>query len=206
MLIDYRCKVCGAPVDPETGYCKYCDTLNFKPIKKPMEKMTPRLIVRDDAGNEAKLNPSALSIDFFDDLSMNMSMGRDYEGRLLVSSVSHKKMVSFHVKTQAMTLNLVNILQQPVYEAVFTGFRLGYGHEFRAYTSDMELPFFSVNSILTTSFDVNSFHPLDFWNEMKVHNTIMEGIRCPICGAELDPEKSKCDYCGYWWIYSPEGR
>ena len=33
MLIGYRCKVCGAPVDPETGYCEYCGTDNSPRFK-----------------------------------------------------------------------------------------------------------------------------------------------------------------------------
>lgn len=199
MLIGYRCKVCGAPVDPETGYCHYCDTLNFKPIiRKPIKDERPRIIVRD-GNEEAEVKPSGLSLTLEDAVSINP--GRSIDGKIL--PLRRNQYARFSASTY-LTIKAIGILTKPVFDVVFTGFRRGYAHEFKAYSENMET-IFAVNEIVETTFDIVSVHPVDLWNSRRIHNPILEGIKCPICGADLDPEKSKCDYCGYWWIYSPEG-
>lgn len=142
MLIGYRCKVCGAPVDPKIGYCKYCNILNFKPIiRKPLkDDGKPRLIVRS-GDKETELTPTK---------------------------------------------------------------RVGYAHEFERFAQRIDQNIWISNDPMWR-FDIASVRPVDFWNTRRIHNPVLEGMRCPICGADLDPEKSKCDYCGYWWIYSQDG-
>ena len=199
MLIGYRCKVCGAPVDPETGYCHYCDTLNFKPIiRKPIKDERPRIIVRD-GDEEAEIKPSGLSLTLEDAVSINP--GRSIDGKML--PLRHNQYARFSASTY-LTIKAIGILTKPVFDVVFTGFRQGYAHEFKAYSENIET-IFAVNEIVETTFDIVSVNPVDLWNTRRIHDPILEGMKCPICGADLDPEKSKCDYCGYWWIYSPDG-
>lgn len=198
MLIGYRCKVCGAPVDPETGYCKYCDTLNAKPIaNKPIKDERPRIIVRDGK-SESEIFPQALSLTLEEDPMLEITSLDDD-----ILAIWKRQYARFSVKT-VLTEKQTAILRKQVFDAVFTGFRRGYAHEFKAYVSDFRISM-SPRIIAYSDFDIVSVNPVDLWNTRRIHNPILEGMRCPICGADLDPEKSKCDYCGYWWIYSPEG-
>lgn len=203
MLIGYRCKVCGAPVDPETGYCQYCDTLNFKPIiNKPIkDDGRPRIIIRDSE-SELEILPHALSLTLEESPMIEITSLGDVERRY-IPAIQHNQYARFSVETY-FEFESIGILQKPVFDVVFTGFRAGYAHEFEGYVANMETHF-PINETAATRFDIVSVHPVDFWNTRRIHNPILEGMRCPICGADLDPEKSKCDYCGYWWIYSPEG-
>lgn len=205
MLIGYRCKVCGAPVDPKTGYCKYCDTLNFKPIiRKPLkDDGKPRIIIRDGY-KEAEINPLRLSLTVEEPQIIEVTSLTDTTRRFIPGIVDHGGQYARFSASTYITNNAIDILTQPVFDVVFTGFRQGYAHEFKGYTENMETVF-SVNAIAETKFDIVSVNPVDLWNTRRIHNPIMEGMRCPICGAPLDPDKSKCDYCGYWWLYSPEG-
>ena len=203
MLIGYRCKVCGAPVDPETGYCKYCDTLNFKPIiRKPIkDDGKPRIVIRDGK-DEAETFPREISLTLEEEPMIEITSLDDH-GRRFIPTIQHNQYARFSVHTY-FTAKLIGILTHSVFDVVFTGFRVGYAHEFKGYAQNIKSEF-SVNSIVDTHFDIVSVNPVDMWNTRRIHNLILEGMRCPICGAGLDPEKSKCDYCGYWWIYSPEG-
>ena len=203
MLIGYRCKVCGAPVDPETGYCKYCDTLNFKPIvDKPLkDDGRPRIIIRDEE-SEAEIFPQELSLTLEDDPMIEITSLGDVERRY-IPAIRHNQHARFSVKT-VLTEKQTAILRNQVFDTVFSGFRPGYAHEFKAYVSDFRISMLP-RTITYSDFDIVSVNPVDLWNTRRIHNLILEGMRCPICGADLDPEKSKCDYCGYWWIYSPEG-
>ena len=202
MLIGYRCKVCGAPVDPRTGYCQYCDTMNFKPIiRKPLkDDGKPRIIVRDGK-SEAEIFPQKLSLTLEDDPMLEITSLSDVERRY-IPAIRHCQYARFSVKTN-LSEKQTEILRKIVFDTVFTGFRIGYAHEFKAYVSDFRISM-SPSTIAYSDFDIVSVNPVDLWNTRKIHNPILEGMRCPICGADLDPEKSKCDYCGYWWIYSPE--
>lgn len=203
MLIGYRCKVCGAPVDPETGYCQYCDTMNFKPIiRKPLkDDGKPRLIVRS-RDKEAELTPTKLSLTLEDDPLLEVtSLGDDY--RRFIPAIRHTQYARFSVQTN-LTEEAVDVLSNPIFDVVFTGFRVGYAHEFEGFAQYMDQNIWISNDPMWR-FDIVSVRPVDFWNTSRIHNPILEGMRCPICGADLDPEKSKCDYCGYWWIYSPDG-
>lgn len=202
MLIGYRCKVCGAPIDPETGYCKYCDTLNFNPIvDKPLINEKPRIIVRHE-NEEAEIEPLELSLSLERTPMIDVTMLEDTTRRY-IAGFADNQYARFSVKSYAK-MDAINILRQPSFDVVSTGFRKGYGHEFLAYTDNVGLSFFGGKDIINY-FDIVSVKPVDLWNTRRIHNQILEGMRCPICGADLGPEKSKCDYCGYWWIYSPEG-
>ena len=141
MLIGYRCKVCGAPVDPETGYCHYCDTLNSKPIiRKPIKDERPRIIVRD--GNEkAEIKPSGLSLTLEDAVSINPC--RSIDGKIL--PLRHNQYARFSAHTY-LTAKAIGILTQPVFDVVFTGFRAGYAHEFKGYAQNIESEFTVNNS------------------------------------------------------------
>ena len=203
MLIGYRCKVCGAPVDPETGYCKYCDTLNFKPIiNKPLkDDEKPRIIIRN-GDDEAEIAPKQLTLTLEDVPLLEVTaLGDDY--RRFIPAIQHNQYARFSAYTY-LTARTIGILTRPVFDVVFTGFRQGYAHEFKGYAQSIETTI-SMNQFAYTHFDIVSVKPVDLWNTRRIHNQILEGMRCHICGADLDPEKSKCDYCGYWWIYSPEG-
>lgn len=200
MLIGYRCKVCGAPVDPETGYCHYCDTLNFKPIiRKPIKDERPRIIVRG-GDEEAEIFPQELSLTLEEEPMIEIT-SLDDDGRRFMPAIRHNQYAKFSVKT-VLTEKQTAILRNQVFDAVFTGFRPGYAHEFKAYVSDFRISMLP-RTIAYSDFDVVSVNPVDLWNTRKIHNPVLE-MKCPICGADLDPEKSKCDYCGYWWIYSQE--
>lgn len=202
MLIGYRCKVCGAPVDPEVGYCKYCDTVNFKPIingSKRVEK--PRIIVRDGS-DEVEINPTEIKLSMETTPMIEITSLADTERRFIAGCVTPQ--YARFSATAHITNTAINILYRPIFNVVFTGFKKGYAHEFRAYMQNMETTI-EMNAIAEMTFDIVSVNPVDLWNTRKIHNAITEGMRCPICGAPLDPEKSKCDYCGYWWLYSPEG-
>lgn len=203
MLIGYRCKVCGAPVDPETGYCKYCDTLNFKPtINKPTKDERPRIIVRDGS-NKVEVEPRNVTISMEPTPPMiDITSLEDTERRFIAGFVTPQ--YARFSATAHLTNTAINILSRPIFDVVFTGFQKGYAHEFQAYTKELEVAM-EVNAITEMTFDIISVKPVDLWNTRKIHNPILEGMKCPICGAPLDPEKSKCDYCGYWWLYSPEG-
>ena len=203
MLIGYRCKVCGAPVDPETGYCQYCDTLNFKPIiNKPIkDDGRPRIIIRDGE-SELEILPYALSLTLEEDPMIEITSLGDVERRY-IPAIQHCQYARFSVKANFSEKQTDILLRNIVFDTVFTGFRPGYAHEFKAYASDFRISMLP-STIAYSDFDIVSVNPVDLWNTRKIHNPILEGMRCPICGADLDPEKSKCDYCGYWWIYSPE--
>ena len=134
MLIGYRCKVCGAPVDPETGYCKYCDTLNTKPIiNKPVKHERPKIIVRKD-GREAEIKPSELYLHMDDCVDF---VTRDIDGRMnpyIVQQYAH-----FEARA-VITQDSLRILSSHVFDTVFTGFKPGYAHEFKAYMSNIQMP------------------------------------------------------------------
>ena len=204
MLIGYRCKVCGAPVDPETGYCQYCDTMNFKPIirKQLKDDGKPRIIVRDGK-DEAEIFPQELSLTVEEDPMIEITSLGDVERRY-IPAIQHCQYARFSVKANFSEKQTEILLRNIVFDTVFTGFRPGYAHEFKAYASDFRISMLP-STIAYSDFDIVSVNPVDLWNTRRIHNTILEGMKCPICGADLDPEKSKCDYCGYWWIYSPEG-
>ena len=204
MLIGYRCKVCGAPVDPETGYCQYCDTMNFKPIirKQLKDDGKPRIIVRDGK-DEAEIFPQELSLTVEEVPMIEITSLGDVERRY-IPAIQHCQYARFSVKANFSEKQTDILLRNIVFDTVFTGFRPGYAHEFKAYASDFRISMLP-STIAYSDFDIVSVNPVDLWNTRRIHNTILEGMKCPICGADLDPEKSKCDYCGYWWLYSPEG-
>ena len=201
MLISYRCKVCGAPIDPETGYCEYCDTMNFKPIiRRPIKDEKPRIIVRD-GDKEAEIKPTKLALTMESSQMIEITMCDDTE-RKFIPGIVNNQYARFSVESY-MTADVARILKSPTFDVVFTGFVNGYGHKFLAYAENVSLSMFGGKDIIN-HFDIVSVHPVDLWNIRRIHNPIIEGMRCPICGAALDTEKSKCDYCGYWWVYSPE--
>lgn len=204
MLIGYRCKVCAAPVDPETGYCHYCDTLNFKPIiRKPLKEEKPRVIVRE-GGKEVEIRPTVLSLTLEDTPLIEVTPLGD-DGRRFIPGIRNDQYARFSAEAYVSAEAQSILLDSPTFDVVFTGFQPGYAHEFKGYVQNLQLPEFAIGRILEFSFDIVSVNPVDLWNTRRIHNPILEGMRCPICGANLDPEKSKCDYCGYWWIYSSEG-
>lgn len=199
MLIGYRCKVCGAPVDPETGYCHYCDTLNFKPvIDRSVKIVRPQIIIRRKE-NEIKITPVELSLRF--EQSADMA-GRDIDGYI------HKTIMRQYVKIDVGAIiapkDMGFIFKPDIFDCVITNLKPGYAHNFKAYLNN-PVTRFSPNVVPETELEIVSINPVDLWNEMKLHKPIPIGMKCPICGADLDPEKPKCDYCGYFWRLIPEG-
>ena len=110
MLIGYRCKVCGAPVDPETGYCQYCDTLNFKPIiNKPIkDDGRPRIIIRDSE-SELEILPYALSLTLEELPMIEITSLGDVERRY-IPAIQHNQYARFSVETY-FTFESIGILQ-----------------------------------------------------------------------------------------------
>jgi hypothetical protein len=196
MLIGYKCKVCGAPVDPETGYCKYCDTLNPKPSKSnyPLNE-SPRIYIHE-GDNKKEIKPIRLNV------------GLDSIQTSIVTEDGCKEFNTLQYVTLSITAPLqddvFSILSLKTFQVTCTGFFSGYAHMFTGYIKGWYCH--STDVDINYNLDIASLNPVDFWNTRKIYLPPIYPMKCPVCGAMLNPEKKNCDYCGYWWIYSPEGK